>query len=263
MYAMTLKDRGRENRDKWLNRGFKLINRNPDALFNYWVARLKKRRQQDMDLFEQTFEEFNQNLNSGPLNEDISILGPQLWEEFHNRAKGYNGGIQAERGWLSSFAKRIPCYECREHFITLVKHNPPDLSSSEAYLKWGCDIHNFVNKKLGKPFFEISRLYLESPTNPHQFPSLLKQVESFSTASLKFLKSGFQTTPPEIFAKRTEICKVCPEWDAEAINGTGRCRKCGCSTWAKLRLPTEKCPLDKWGPVNTSTPEQQQQPSTD
>jgi hypothetical protein len=30
------------------------------------------------------------------------------------------------------------------------------------------------------------------------------------------------------------------------MRGTGRCSKCGCSTWAKLRMASEKCPIDKW-----------------
>jgi len=65
-------------------------------------------------------------------------------------------------------------------------------------------------------------------------------------ASARFARSGFQTTPPEILASREATCRACPEWDANALNNTGRCRKCGCSTWAKLRMATERCPLGKW-----------------
>jgi hypothetical protein len=61
-----------------------------------------------------------------------------------------------------------------------------------------------------------------------------------------FAVSGFTTTPPEILAEREATCRACPEWDSAALNNTGRCRKCGCSTWAKLRMATERCPIGKW-----------------
>jgi len=62
----------------------------------------------------------------------------------------------------------------------------------------------------------------------------------------KFSTSGFSTTTPDILTARESTCHACSEWDSAALNGTGRCRKCGCSTWAKLRMATEKCPLGKW-----------------
>lgn len=73
-------------------------------------------------------------------------------------------------------------------------------------------------------------------------------------AGTKFAASRFTTTPPEILATREATCRACDQWDAAALNATGRCRKCGCSTWAKLRMATERCPLGKWEAV-TAAPE--------
>ncbi len=72
-------------------------------------------------------------------------------------------------------------------------------------------------------------------------------------ATGRFARSGFATTPLEILATREATCRACPEWAAEALNNTGRCRKCGCSTWAKLRMATERCPLGKWEPVSVNS----------
>ena len=44
-------------------------------------------------------------------------------------------------------------------------------------------------------------------------------------------------------AKRLAFCHECPHWDARFR----RCRKCGCFTSAKARLPQAKCPISKWG----------------
>ena len=76
-------------------------------------------------------------------------------------------------------------------------------------------------------------------------------LKTAAQAAVRFARSGFTTTPPEILAEREAICRACPEWDAQALNATGRCRKCGCSTWAKLRMATECCPLGKWGAFDT------------
>ncbi|MFZ9964799.1 MAG: hypothetical protein ACO3GO_06280 [Terrimicrobiaceae bacterium] len=77
-----------------------------------------------------------------------------------------------------------------------------------------------------------------------------REIAQGIKAATRFARSGFATTPPDILAEREAICRACPEWDAAALNSTGRCRKCGCSTWAKLRMATERCPLGKWEPAS-------------
>jgi hypothetical protein len=79
-------------------------------------------------------------------------------------------------------------------------------------------------------------------------------LTEFVQSSARFARFGFSTTPPKILADREAACRACPEWDSQALNATGRCRKCGCSTWAKLRMATERCPLGKWEPHLTSQP---------
>ena len=81
---------------------------------------------------------------------------------------------------------------------------------------------------------------------PERAEKLLRSLTNWTT-------SGFTPTPPDILAAREAICRACPEWDAAALNSTGRCRKCGCSTWAKLRMATERCPLGKWEAVSVSS----------
>jgi len=76
-----------------------------------------------------------------------------------------------------------------------------------------------------------------------------RAIESALSAGAKWASAGFRATPQETLAAREEICRACPEWDAAALNGTGRCRQCGCSTWAKLRMATESCPLAKWSAI--------------
>jgi hypothetical protein len=78
-----------------------------------------------------------------------------------------------------------------------------------------------------------------------------ERIARFGHAAHRFARAGFATTPPEALAEREATCRACTEWDAQALNNTGRCRICKCSTWAKLRMASERCPLGKWEPVLT------------
>jgi hypothetical protein len=97
--------------------------------------------------------------------------------------------------------------------------------------------------------YEFLSKFSMAPANP---PSLPQQAASLGKSLLNWTASGFSPTPPDILAAREATCRACPEWDATALNATGRCRKCGCSTWAKIRMASESCPLGKWEALRTA-----------
>lgn len=125
-----------------------------------------------------------------------------------------------------------------------------------------------MEKTLAENNAECRALALESfrLRNPNMFPEAPPKIETPSIGEMvvsvgksltKWVGSGFSKSTQEVIDTRLSICKGCEFWDAQALNGGGRCLKCGCSTWAKLRMASEKCPLDKWGPETLSSPEQQ------
>jgi len=77
------------------------------------------------------------------------------------------------------------------------------------------------------------------------------KVSSLINSGVKWAESGFPVTTSRAFDSRIAICKSCEKWDSKMFSGTGGCKICGCSTQAKLRLATEKCPIDKWLPAIT------------
>jgi hypothetical protein len=91
--------------------------------------------------------------------------------------------------------------------------------------------------------YEFLSKFSMAPATP---PSLPQQATSLGKALVNWTASGFAPTPPDILATREATCRACPEWDAKALNNTGRCQICKCSTWAKLRMSTERCPIGKW-----------------
>ncbi len=77
-------------------------------------------------------------------------------------------------------------------------------------------------------------------------PTISSMVKTATKSTVVWASNGFKIADEKVFEDRLNHCKSCEFWDSEALNGTGRCKKCGCSTWAKLRMATEKCPIDKW-----------------
>jgi|694.fasta_scaffold127936_3 hypothetical protein len=84
-------------------------------------------------------------------------------------------------------------------------------------------------------------------------PGFLKQARTAGFSIKKWIEDGGKVLSDEQFDARQSVCKGCEFWSEKAMMGGGRCLKCGCSTKFKLRMPHEKCPIDKWGPVQAES----------
>ena len=80
---------------------------------------------------------------------DPAMWGPPLWAELHARPETCD--LATEPAWLAAFARRVPCGDCRPHWLSLVRDTPPDLTSRQAYHAWSVAAHNAVNARLGRP----------------------------------------------------------------------------------------------------------------
>ena len=102
----------------------------------------------------------------------------------------------------------------------------------------------------------IIDFFIKNPTSicsDNKWGSLDKTKITFSTKSLNFGKAitewvtdGFKVPTESQISERLEICKSCEFWNENGFVGTGLCEKCGCSTEAKIRMSSQKCPIDKW-----------------
>jgi hypothetical protein len=102
------------------------------------------------------------------------------------------------------------------------------------------------NCPLNKWPIEVFHETHQSKKNKPKEPPLNQKIKSLSRAVYRWAKSGFLKSGKKLIEQRLDICKKCEFWDSEAWNGSGKCTKCGCSTYAKIRLKTEKCPIEKW-----------------
>ncbi len=89
--------------------------------------------------------------------------GPFFWHTMHIVALGYPNEPKyaekrAAKEFYESLIHLIPCPMCRVHYTQHLKDNPitASLDSRTDLFKWTVDLHNAVNKTLGKP--EVSEL---------------------------------------------------------------------------------------------------------
>jgi len=90
-------------------------------------------------------------------------LGRAAWKLMHTTTLRFpDKPTQDERAALKSYfllqARLYPCGECAEEFMQLLKKHPPQTSSRKIASFWLCDIHNMVNKRLGKSKFDCTKL---------------------------------------------------------------------------------------------------------
>ena len=86
-----------------------------------------------------------------------STWGPFFWHTMHLVALGYpNEPTYAEKRaakeFYESFTHLIPCPTCKLHYAEHLKEMAltPSLDNRKDLFKWTVDMHNLVNKDLGK-----------------------------------------------------------------------------------------------------------------
>jgi hypothetical protein len=103
----------------------------------------------------------NKDCNNGLI---TSIWGPPTWESFHSITFGYpiNPSKQQQKDYMDYFrllGKVLPCKYCRDSYDKFVKKGITKLDlkvmkSRETLTKWGFELHNKVNRKLGVEYGE-------------------------------------------------------------------------------------------------------------
>jgi hypothetical protein len=89
--------------------------------------------------------------------------GPFFWHTMHLVALGYSNQPsyaekKAAKEFYESLVHLIPCPTCKLHYADNLKVLPisPSLDNRRDLFKWTVDMHNMVNKQLGKPEYTES-----------------------------------------------------------------------------------------------------------
>jgi len=138
-----------------------------------------------------------------------SVWGPFFWHTMHIVALGYSKNPtytdkKCAKEFYESLAFLLPCSICREHYKEYLQEKPIStfLDSRTDLIKWTVQIHNKVNKMLGKPEWTLEEVlsYYEKVGARNRSPVWTKEdmkevdygsfMKGFLTGSVVLLAVG-------------------------------------------------------------------------
>ena len=93
------------------------------------------------------------------------IFGPPFWFTLHNGAAHYPVKasvvcMQRMKGFISGIPVMLPCETCSDHATAYIEANREKLdyivSGRESLFEFFVSMHNYVNKRFGKPQLTVS-----------------------------------------------------------------------------------------------------------
>lgn len=113
------------------------------------------------------------------------IWGKHLWYSIHFIALDYpeqpsTNDRENYRTFFENLWKVIPCYKCSRNYQDHLRHLPlvsdrgDYLASRDTLFAWTVELHNMVNRMLGKPEMGLDNARLMY--SPSHFPTIMQQT---------------------------------------------------------------------------------------
>ena len=119
---------------------------------------------------------------------DPSIWGPKLWFFIHSLALNFPDNptyqdIRHFEEFFNSLKFIIPCEKCRMHYKIRLEKAPivNFLKNSDTLFKYTVDLHNDVNKSLGKRIYsyeEVVKIYQDNYNGKIYYKNYFKSIFS-------------------------------------------------------------------------------------
>lgn len=151
----------------------------------------------------------------------------------------------APHGITSLAGEGRPSYPCEKCLAANDGYPPKSLEYSPPLVQI---LANHYRAKEQKAAREAMAALPAAERKP---PTLAKKASSLAAALWRWAGDGFTMTTNEVFERRLAICEACDQFKPRTM----ACKVCGCRLRAKLRMPSEQCPLDppKWEAVERAS----------
>jgi hypothetical protein len=128
-----------------------------------------------------------------------TVWGPFFWHTIHIVALGYPkepsyAHKRAAKEFFESLAHLIPCPACREHYVVHMQKAPitPHLDRKDDLFRWTVELHNAVNKSLGKlPYTETEALMFYRRIGARGKSPVINQEHLDEVDIRSMIKGGF------------------------------------------------------------------------
>jgi len=128
-----------------------------------------------------------------------TVWGPLFWHTIHITALGYSNEPtysqkRAAKEFFEALAHLIPCPLCRSHYETHLQKYPisPHLDKRIDLFRWTVNLHNEVNKSLGKPTqTEMEVIYFYKRIGAREKSPVINQDTLDEVDIRSMLKGGF------------------------------------------------------------------------
>ncbi len=102
---------------------------------------------------------------------DPALFGEKGWRNIHWFAKQLDTRLLKKsideskaNAFIVLFGKMVPCPHCRKHFGEMINNPFYARKKNQSFSDWVIDLHNAVNKRLGKPVVSYEKAYtLQQP----------------------------------------------------------------------------------------------------
>jgi hypothetical protein len=128
-----------------------------------------------------------------------TVWGPLFWHTIHITALGYSNEPtysqkRAAKEFFEALGHLIPCPLCRSHYEVHIQKYPisPHLDKRVDLFRWTVNLHNEVNKSLGKPTqTEMEVIYYYRRIGAREKSPVINQDTLDEMDVRSMLKGGF------------------------------------------------------------------------
>ena len=116
----------------------------------------------------------------------MNTWGRPAWNDFHNYAVEYPANPSlahqndARDFFQRRFLRKVECEKCLRDYQIMIARSPPRTTSREDLFDWTVEIHNTVNRKLGKPEMTTREAYRQWNWRS---PATQQQITPYAGAS--------------------------------------------------------------------------------
>ena len=117
---------------------------------------------------------------------DPTVWGPKLWFFIHTLALNFPKNptfedVKSYESFFETLKYILPCDKCRLHYNQRQNINPVSkyLTDPNALFMYTIDLHNEVNKSLGKRVYsyeEVSNIYKNHYNNPYKISTIWNKI---------------------------------------------------------------------------------------